>query len=442
MSLSKSRFLKNTFILTCTGFLTRLMGFFYRIFLSRSIGAQGLGIYQLITPVEIFAMALASSGIQASISRICASRLALHDTKKARDIFVCATGFSLFVSVCMAFLCFRYAPFLAIRIIKEPAVCPLLRLLSFCIPLSVFHNCVKSYFFALKQTSLPSGIQLLEQLTRIGSCYLFYRILLSESKAVTALIAVAGTLTGEIAAVLASMFAIHIQIVCRQNLSFLPATVKTSLSEIAQMAFPFTLNKVLLSLLGSIEMFLIPQMLIRSGCSRPDALSIYGIFTGMALPLILFPATISNSLSAMLMPSIAELTALGHFHRIRNAVIQTCYCCLALGALCLLGFFFMGDFAGMLLFHSNTAGTFIRTLSFVCPFLYLNTALCAILQGLGKTSRCLVHSLVSVCTRILSVVLLIPHIGIRGYFYGILCSELLLCVLHLTALFTKKYPEK
>ena len=37
-----------TVILTLTGFLSRFIGFFYRIFLSRVFGAEGMGIYQLI----------------------------------------------------------------------------------------------------------------------------------------------------------------------------------------------------------------------------------------------------------------------------------------------------------------------------------------------------------------------------------------------------------
>lgn len=43
---------KGTLILTLSGFLTKIIGFIYRIFLSHTIGAQGMGIYQLIFPVQ------------------------------------------------------------------------------------------------------------------------------------------------------------------------------------------------------------------------------------------------------------------------------------------------------------------------------------------------------------------------------------------------------
>ena len=65
----------------------------------------------------------------------------------------------------------------------------------------------------------------------------------------------------------------------------------------------------------------------------------------------------------------------------------------------------------------------------------MNTALTGILHGLGKNGACLVHSAAGILLRILFVVFAIPLTGIRGYLYGILFSELLLSILHLSALY-------
>lgn len=156
------------------------------------------------------------------------------------------------------------------------------------------------------------------------------------------------------------------------------------LREICHTSFPLTLNRVLLTLLGSIEVVLIPQRLQLYGLSPSDSLGIYGVFTGMALPLILFPSTVTNSASVMLMPSVAEMQALGFRRRIRHITGKACTGCLLLGTLCAAGFFLFGPFLGNILFHSPTAGVYIRTMAFICPFLYMNTALVSILHGLGK----------------------------------------------------------
>ena len=67
-SSAKHPVLTGTAILTCAGILSRLIGFFYRIFLSRTIGAQGLGIYQMIFPVYAFCLSGVSAGIQSALS--------------------------------------------------------------------------------------------------------------------------------------------------------------------------------------------------------------------------------------------------------------------------------------------------------------------------------------------------------------------------------------
>ena len=66
---TKSTLLTGTLFLTLAGILTRIIGFFYRIFLSRTIGAEGLGIYQLIAPVTAICFAFTAAGIQTSISK-------------------------------------------------------------------------------------------------------------------------------------------------------------------------------------------------------------------------------------------------------------------------------------------------------------------------------------------------------------------------------------
>ena len=70
---------KGTLILTLSGFLTKIIGFIYRIFLSHTIGAQGMGIYQLIFPVQALCFALTVGGIQTAISRLVAAKAALRD---------------------------------------------------------------------------------------------------------------------------------------------------------------------------------------------------------------------------------------------------------------------------------------------------------------------------------------------------------------------------
>ena len=78
----KRAFLAGTLLLTCTGFACRVLGFFYRIFLSRTIGAEGLGIYNMIHPVFGICFALCAGSIQTALSQYIASHM-----EKGRSVF-------------------------------------------------------------------------------------------------------------------------------------------------------------------------------------------------------------------------------------------------------------------------------------------------------------------------------------------------------------------
>ena len=116
--MSDKLFIKGTLILTLTGLVSRLMGFFYRIFLSHTIGAQGVGIYQLTLPVHAIVLAACCMGIQAAISRLCASFTALGKEKESRDALLLGTFLSMALCGLLSFLVYWNADFVASALLK------------------------------------------------------------------------------------------------------------------------------------------------------------------------------------------------------------------------------------------------------------------------------------------------------------------------------------
>ena len=351
------------------------------------------------------------------------------------------TVFSVVFSLVFSWFLYSYADFWAVQILKESQTSGLIRILSLSIPLSTLHTCISSYYLGRKQAGFPAGVQLLEQLFRTGGCYILYLICASQGRNITPAIAVGGNLIGEIASSFISLFAVSMHFkVTHYNIRNIRRPLSV-LRKLLHISVPLTMNKILLTLLGSIEVILIPARLQMSGLTPKDSLSVYGIFTGMALPLILFPATLTNSAATMLIPSITQLQTLGYQKRIQYVIGKIFRYCLLLGGSCLVFFLFLGEFLGNFLFHSQTAGIYIHTMSYICPFLYLNTTLTSVLNGLGKSGICLLHSVISVCIRISFVLFAIPVLGIRGYLYGILCSELALSILHSLQILQNNYSN-
>ena len=136
--------------------------------------------------------------------------------------------------------------------------------------------------------------------------------------------------------------------------------LKARTNNLCSMAIPLTINRVSLSLAQSLENILIPLSLRSFGYSSEDALSVYGILTGMVFSTIMFPAVLSNSLSAMLLPEIAKAQAEKKEQQIAHLIRKNIESSLVLGFLCTLLFLLGGSYIGVFLFGNHLAGVYIR----------------------------------------------------------------------------------
>ena len=437
MSLKRT-ILKGTLILTATGFATRFMGFFYRIFLSHTFGEEGVGLYQLIFPVYALGFSLTSAGIETALARCVAKRASTGKKKEARTLLFTGMALSVSLSVLVMLLLQNYAELIAARFLQEERCGSLLIILSYAFPFASVHSCIVGYYLGLKETKIPAFSQLIEQLIRILSVYIFYLIGMKNGMKFGISIAVGGLIAGEIAS---SMFCLKIitrKAGCCQSLTKkiirLPEYMKYA-GELFWLSAPLTASRVLLNLLQSIEAVSIPLKLQSPGMTVSQSLSIYGVLTGMALPCVLFPSAITNSVSTMLLPTVAEAQTLNRRRQLRSIIQKSVCCCVLLGSLCCIFLLVTGQWIGLFIFNSRSAGDYIVTLAWMCPFLYANTTLISVINGIGKTVLSFFINTFSLILRIFSVFYCIPVFGIEGYLLGLLASQLaafLLCILYLS----------
>lgn len=291
----KNAVFKGTIILTFAGVISRVIGFFYRIFLTRQIGSEGMGLFQLVTPILGISFALCSAGIQTAISRFSAAK------EKKSAWLTAGLVLALPTAIAFSFFTYFYAEFIACRILLNSNCTPLIQILAFAVPFSTFHNCVNGYYLGKKQAGLPAFSQLLEQFARVGTVYLYTRYCIQIGKEITVLCAVYGNLAGELASTITCSAALLFDKQAKIQAAHLSECIK----KIFTFSVPLTANRLLVHLLQSGESILIPAQLILYGCTQSEALSIYGILMGMSLPLILFPSAITNSMSVMLLPEVS-----------------------------------------------------------------------------------------------------------------------------------------
>lgn len=425
--------LKGTFVLTLAAFVSRFLGFFYRMYLSHTFGEANVGLYQLIFPVYTLGIAVTCAGIQTALSRQVAGYIAKRQKKEADLLLFTSIIYTVFLSVILMLFTQHYAYDIACTLLKEPACKSLLLLLSYCFPFAAIHCCILGYYFGMKQSKIPASSQLLEQSVRILSVYAVYSFGIRHGQHFSISVAVLGMIAGE---VISAWYCLHSlnsysetfpshkstsisffrKLYCLDNLK--------AFSSLLRFSIPLTASRIMLTLLQCLEAFSIPWNLQYYGLSRNESLRIYGVLTGMALPCVLFPSALTGSLATMILPSVAQIKAENDIRKLRSLVRKVTTTCILLGSVCCILLLLSGSFIGVHLFHSPLASRYIFTLAWICPFLYTNTTFISILNGIGKAGISFFINMFTILIRIASIYLGIPACGIRGYLTGLLLSQI------------------
>ena len=428
-SLKKNPLITGTLLMTAAGVLSRIIGFFYRIFLSRTIGAEALGIYQLIGPVFSLCFALTAPSIQTSISKFVGDAIggckdSLCGEKKARAYLILGLVLSCGLSILTGIFMYFNADWIAVRFLGEARCAPLLVLLTYSLLPCCIHACINGYYYGRKNAFVPSLCQLIEQIARVGSVWIIFQITTEKGIPLTAFHAVCGLVIGECFGLLVSMSALlREKRLPRGSYTSDSICNSTMTHAFLAMVIPLTINRLSVAFSTSLENLLIPQKLQLYGYTQTDALSIYGILSGMTLSIILFPCVLTNSLSVLLLPAISEARGRSNENQIRRTTQKAIRLGLLLGFAFTILFLLTGDMIGNKLFHNALAGHFICRLAWLCPLMYITSLLNSILHGLGRPKQVLFVNLLACLIRIGMIWFLVPAYGIGAYLWGLLLSQ-------------------
>lgn len=423
-------FITGTLSLTVTGILSRCLGFLIRILLSYTIKEEGMGILQLTMPVLGIGISLCGFGIQSALSRMIAGSI---QKQPGQDPFLLRTALltSLILSGLISAVMYFGADLIAGSFLREPRCASLLRMFSFALPFCCIHSCYNGFFYGHGITRQPAISQLTEQLVRVGTILAVWAVKSAQNDSVSLADAAFATVLSEVSASF-YVWSSHIQ--TRQKAGRRLLSYPQMLQELIRTAAPISGNRLVTTLLMGLENLMLPLCLRKYGLSSADALSLFGVLTGMSMPFILFPSIVTNSMSVLLLPKIASASSDSDKERLLHYSRSSILFSLGLGCLCTAFFYLTGPFLGSLFFHSPLAGSYIRQLSLICPFLYLGVTCGSILNGLGRSGSVFCHTLISYSLRIGAVAFLVPTGGINGYLLGLLTSSLLLCTLHLSSI--------
>ena len=352
--------------------------------------------------------------------------------------FGSALSFVLSLLVCASF--FFGCDFIAAHILKNTDCRILLKILSPAVPFVAVKACINAFFIGNEKPVLSGTCQLIEQIIRIGSVYLLAVTYMQEH--IDAKTAVLGVVIGEMGA---TLYAVICYIFFRkkqsqgdrQQISNPRAYAKKRSPLIIPMLkdiVPITSNNLIFTLFSSFEAIILPTFLFRYYNNADMSMEMYGIITGIVIPFLLFPATITNSLSTMLLPSISYACARRNTEAIKKALVSSALFCIMLGSFACILYILFAKPICTFAFESTEAGTLLQMTGFLCPFIYLSTTLSSVMNGIGYATQNLIYNILGISARILCIIFFVPHFGIHAYICGMFCGYLLHNILTITKL--------
>ncbi len=431
LSGSGKLFLKGTFILTVAGIVVKVIGSLNWIILSRVLGGEGIGIYQMAFPLYLLALSVSSAGIPVAISILTAEKIALRDYRGANRVFSLSLKLLSFTGIALSLLLYVGAGWLIKEhIIRDARAYYSLIALA---PAIVFVTILSSFRGYLQgwQIMTPTAVsQIVEQIFRVAAMLIFANALLPLGLEYAAGGASLGAGAGAVAALAVLVYYYHRLTISisskaqREDTAVDKESAINIIRRMGKLALPVSLSSIMLPLVANLDLLVVPARLEDAGYSVETATELFGYLTGMAVPLVNLATILTASLATSLVPAISEAYSLGE----KKRILQRTAGAMRLANLATIplsvSLWLFAEPIVRMVYHASRAGEATRILAAGVFLLGIHQVTTGILQGLGRTAIPVVNMGVSAGVKVLLnwVLTANPALGIQGAAYASLAD--------------------
>ena len=409
MRVGGRKIMLNMAVMCCVSLLLRFTGLSFHVWLSNRMGAQGMGLYQLICSAYALAVTLAVSGIRTAVIRLVSEERAL---RKSGGALKSCVYHALFFGLLSAALLYSGAQGIAKVWIGDERAALSLRMLAFALPLLALSAVMGGYFAASGVPAFGSLASVAEQAVKIPVIILIFSHSPIRDVHECCAAAVTGSLAGEAAAL-----ALHaaLYLIFPQKRALSGKRAGSGARRLLSISMPLAVSAWARCALSTLEHMLIPRSLRRSGLTAPAALETYGLISGMVFPVITFPLAFYGVFAELVMPEIARAQVSGDKARIRSLADRSLKSCLVTSLALGFAFFVLARYLGTALYSSYEAGTYIRVFAPLLPVMCMDTVTDALLKGLGEHMASMRYNIADALLSVLFVLFLLPRFAIRAY---------------------------
>ena len=420
---SNNKFLKGTLILTVSSIVVKVIGSLNWIILSRVLGGEGIGLYQMGFPIYLMAITLSSAGIPVAISIITAEKLAQKDFLGAKRVFNVSLRLLFVTGLVFASALFFGAHWLIDNHwIRDSRAYYSIIALAPAVFFVTFLASFRGYLQGWQIMTPTAASEIVEQLMRVVTMIVFANMFMPHGLAYAAGGASMGAGVGAFCALLVLMWfygrlkqklKADLQ---QQNPLATRESARAIISRLLRLALPVSMSSLMLPVVANLDLLIVPQRLEAAGFHISQATEFFGYLTGMAVPLINLATIFTAAMTISLVPAISESRALNDVFGIRAKTRTAFRVALIINCPCFVGMYFLAEKIAALIYNAPGAADAIQTMSVGILLLGLHQISTGILQGLGRTSIPVINMILAAAVKVfLSWTLTaIPTLGIKG----------------------------
>ena len=420
---NNSKFLKGTMILTISSIIVKVIGSLNWIILSRVLGGEGIGLYQMGFPIYLMAITVSSAGVPVAISIITSEKLANKDYRGAKRVFNVSLRLLLISGLIFSSALFFGADFLINQhIIRDSRAYYSIIALAPAVFFVTFLASFRGYLQGWQIMTPTATSEVVEQLVRVITMLVFADLFMPYGLAYAAGGASMGAGAGAFCALLVLMWfyrrlkrRLHEEIEAQDD-SIPQESAGHIIKRLLKLALPVSLTSLMLPIGANLDLLIVPQRLEVAGFDVRHATELLGYLTGMAVPLVNLATIFTAAMTISLVPSISESRTLERFDAIRDKIRLAFRVAMIITFPCFMGLFFLAEKVAALIYNAPGAAGAIQTMSVGILFLGMHQISTGILQGLGKTAIPVINMILACLVKVVMSWWLtaIPLLGIKG----------------------------
>ena len=424
----------NSLIMTVTSVLFHTVGISFRVYLSNKIGAEGIGLFQLVLSIYMMAVIFSVSGVNIAVTRLVAEEGGRRSYSVSRAILKKAFLLSLIFSIPAFIVMFFGAGCIGTVLLNDERAVLSLKILAAGLPFMGFSSCIKGYFYAVGKVVRPVAAQAIEIAVQVFLTVTILRTFFFLGLEYACAAIVLGTMLSELTSCFFLLILYQFEMVrkgkeyqdfyCGQRLLY----------KLLAISFPVSASSLLRSGLKALENIMIPMGFGEYGYTRQLSLEKYGMIQGMVIPILLFPSAVFISFSTLLIPEVSEANALNHQKRVHYSVGRSLQLTFMMSILMTGLFYLFSGELGFAIYDNAETGILMKLLSFLIPFLYVDIVVDALLKGLDQQVAVLKYNLIEAALRVVLIYYLIPLKGEAGFVFVLYTSNILNTILSLNKL--------